>query len=267
MKCVVQMHGLTEERTHNRIHFSLQRSTEVLPETCSAFHRPGTAPSPSWAGSRDSLWLTPQSAPGSYYSQHSGNHNQWITLLPNRKSVSSYSITPSPQEQQPPTERLYLGSSWLKDRESLCIHLFLFTGSFTGQELALCRAQRLPCGWLLAARAQTGTVFLGLFSPATAPVAPSSHESCLWPRMWRPGESKTARARPPPHLQADVTGSPRASLSQGEGGVEGSHSSSREQEVGLEASLGHSPVHASLISTSEVFSVSFTDKAEAKQLV
>lgn len=62
---------------------------------------------PSWAGSRDSFWLTPQSAPGSFYSQHSGNHNQWITLLPNRKSVSSYSITPSPQEQQPPTERLF----------------------------------------------------------------------------------------------------------------------------------------------------------------
>lgn len=86
--------------------------------------------------------------------------------------------------------------------------------------------------------------------------------------MWRPGDSTTARAWPLPHLQADVTGSPRASLSQGEGGVEGSRYSSREQEeVGLEASLGHSPVHACLISTSEVFSVSFTDEAEAKQLV
>lgn len=110
--------------------------------------------SPPLPGLRQTLAGRATISSGIPHAQHSGDRDPSLALLPNLKSVSSYSITPPPEQQQP-TEGLHL-----------CLPLPLTGASL---QLALSVAGKEPGCWPLepgcaGAAAQTGTGFSGQFS-------------------------------------------------------------------------------------------------------
>lgn len=62
------------------------------------FPRPGQ-PSPPRPG--QTLPGQATASTGTTHAQHSGDHDQSLTSLPNLKSVSNYSVTPPPEQQRP----------------------------------------------------------------------------------------------------------------------------------------------------------------------